>query len=505
MSFVKPDLNYVIRQSTLWIVGCLLLLVQAVQITSAESGYMKTSDGQSIYYEVAGSGTPLLLIHGGDCVKCYSGSSYSASTFKASASWDAQFNEFAKTFKVIRFDIRGFGKSSKVKPHPIDSWKWGSKADRTTVDAVELMNYLKVTKAHVVGLSIGSAIAAQLAVYYPKMVDRLVLASPWNGRTFHFTSKEASSLNLFLSKTSLILGSTDSPAKDEADYAKKTFSYSPTRTSIKGGHFCNSDSPSDFNKSVLSFLPKSTSIPAMTGGPTTVTVFPGPQSGYWQTSKATAISTAKQQNKLILLVAGRDSCGNTNAMKKIIETEIGWLWNSFILWYSNVDSSTEWQTYASGITGSFSLPLIAAINPNSSEQYLDRSTGVQSQSEFVSRLKKHIANPTATPPTLTLKEKVEKLFDVMEPVLEIPHQTTQVSGSGNSMAYYRIYYSSDMLYVSASNTSLYYAEYIGNKWNYTLLTNTIEEANNKFCEGKCWNSTAPYTPPKTPVSSGCVR
>ena len=75
MSFVKPVLNNVIRQSTLWVVGCLLLLVQAVQITSAANGYMKTSDGQSIYYEVAGSGTPLLLIHGGDCVKCYSGSS----------------------------------------------------------------------------------------------------------------------------------------------------------------------------------------------------------------------------------------------------------------------------------------------------------------------------------------------------------------------------------------------------------------------------------------------
>jgi len=246
----------------------MLLLVQTAQISIAATGYMSTTDGKSIYYEVAGTGSPLLLIHGGDCVGQCS-ATYSASTFKASASWDAQFSEFAKTFKVIRFDVRGFGKSSKVTPHPIDSWGWWGKADRTTVDVAELMNHLNVTKAHVVGLSIGSGIAAQLAVYYPQLVDKLVLVSPWIDHTFTFTSKEVSSLNVILSKTLLILGRSDGYAISEADYAKNVLNYNPTRTLLTGGHFCNSDSPTDFNKTVLNFLPTSSSGTGTLGAPAT--------------------------------------------------------------------------------------------------------------------------------------------------------------------------------------------------------------------------------------------
>jgi alpha/beta superfamily hydrolase len=245
-----------------------LFFIQTVQIATAATGYMTTTDGKSIYYEVAGTGTPLLLIHGGDCVGQCS-ANYSASVFKASASWDAQFSEFAKTFKVIRFDVRGFGKSSKVTPHPIDSWGWWGKADRTTVDVVELMSYLNITKAHVVGLSIGSGIASQLAVYYPQLVDKLILVSPWIDHTFTFTSKEASSLNAVLSKTLLILGRSDYYAISEADYAKTEFNYNPTRTLLTGGHFCNSDSPADFNKTVLNFLPTGSSGTVPTGAPAT--------------------------------------------------------------------------------------------------------------------------------------------------------------------------------------------------------------------------------------------
>ncbi len=257
MLFIKFSKNSIYLRWLISLISYLLLLL-SWQSIYAETGYMNTTDGKTIYYEVVGSGSPLVMIHGGDCSYC--ASQYSASTFKASASWDSQMDDFTKKFKVIRFDIRGFGQSSKVTPHPIDSWSWG-KADRTTLDVVELMNYLGISKADILGLSIGSGIAAQLAVYYPQMVDRLVLASPWFEHSFTFTYKEeADILKGFLDRTLLILGSKDEYAITEADNAVKKFSYAPNRILINTpdatwAHFCNSENPSAFNQAVLNFLP----------------------------------------------------------------------------------------------------------------------------------------------------------------------------------------------------------------------------------------------------------
>ena len=52
--------------------------------------------GARLYYEVKGSGHPLVLLHAGiaDC-----------------RMWDDQFSTFAERFRTIRFDLRGFGRS----------------------------------------------------------------------------------------------------------------------------------------------------------------------------------------------------------------------------------------------------------------------------------------------------------------------------------------------------------------------------------------------------------
>lgn len=71
----------------------------------------------------------------------------------------------------------------------------------------------------------------------------------------------------------------------------------------------------------------------------------------------------------------------------------------YIPWYCNVDNSTEWYTYASGL-GSFTLPLISIIDPADSNNYLDRTTGVQYANAFYERLQSHInVNPPILPPT----------------------------------------------------------------------------------------------------------
>ena len=61
----------------------------------AQSGIAEVN-GTRIYYEVAGTGHPLVLIHGGAV---------------DSRAFDDQFAEFAKHYRVVRYDLRGTGKS----------------------------------------------------------------------------------------------------------------------------------------------------------------------------------------------------------------------------------------------------------------------------------------------------------------------------------------------------------------------------------------------------------
>jgi pimeloyl-ACP methyl ester carboxylesterase len=108
--------------------------------------------GTRLFYEVKGTGQPVVLIHGGqlDC-----------------RMWDDQFAVFARQFRVIRYDVRGFGGS--FRPDALYS---------DAEDLAGLLDYLKVSKAHVVGLSLGGRIAIDFAVSHPARVSSLTLAGP---------------------------------------------------------------------------------------------------------------------------------------------------------------------------------------------------------------------------------------------------------------------------------------------------------------------------------------
>jgi hypothetical protein len=112
----------------------------------------------------------------------------------------------------------------------------------------------------------------------------------------------------------------------------------------------------------------------------------------WQASRAQAVEAARNSGKLILLLAGRDTCGNCQYMKNTacespsVRSVID---ANYVAWYCLVDSSTEWYAYASGL-GTFTLPLICVIDPADSMAYLDRSTNIQDASYFRDRLKVHL-------------------------------------------------------------------------------------------------------------------
>src|SRR6266436_3819505 len=108
-------------------------------------------NGTSLYYEVAGEGHPLVLNHGG---------------LVDNHLWDDQFDEFARHFKVIRYDIRGFGDSGMLK-NGMDPYSMER-------DLHSLLQFLGIEKTYVLGLSLGGTLAIDFTLQYPGMVDALI-------------------------------------------------------------------------------------------------------------------------------------------------------------------------------------------------------------------------------------------------------------------------------------------------------------------------------------------
>ena len=115
-------------------------------------------NGINICYEIHGDGYPVILVHGWGCTK---------------DEWFVHIDALAKLFKLITFDNRGAGKSDKPNtPYTMDMY-----AD----DINGLLEFLKIEKAHVIGLSLGGMIVQNFILKYPERVNKLVLINTWPG------------------------------------------------------------------------------------------------------------------------------------------------------------------------------------------------------------------------------------------------------------------------------------------------------------------------------------
>jgi pimeloyl-ACP methyl ester carboxylesterase len=213
---------------------------------AATTGTVLMSDGAEILYQMAGDGEPLILIHGLE--------TDGQGDFKGMDAWDPQFSAFSQQYKTIRFDIRGFGDSTLVGDPPVDGFSWTGGGHRTTADVAALMAELGLETAHIAGISLGSAVAAQMAVFYPEKVDKLILVSPWD-RTFPDSESRLSEMEAVSHKTALI-GGEDDPGFDSAVAAVRARGYTPfLEERIAGAGACpNADRPEAFNTTVLDFL-----------------------------------------------------------------------------------------------------------------------------------------------------------------------------------------------------------------------------------------------------------
>ena len=129
-------------------------LVRAVGQRSASRGRPNmgfvTSDGCDLYYEEAGEGAPILLIHPAGAT---------AST------WGAATDELARIGRVITYDRRGYARSGGEPARSISTH---------TADAAAILEYLRAPPAVVVGTSAGATIAVDLAVRRPELVRTVV-------------------------------------------------------------------------------------------------------------------------------------------------------------------------------------------------------------------------------------------------------------------------------------------------------------------------------------------
>jgi len=113
-------------------------------------GYAEPGDGK-LYYEIEGKGEMLVLCHAG---------------FLDSRMWDAQWDAFTQHYRVLRFDMRGFGRSDPAT---------GPVSRRQ--DFYCLLQELGIERANVLGCSMGAEMAIDFTLEHPEMVKSLIIVS----------------------------------------------------------------------------------------------------------------------------------------------------------------------------------------------------------------------------------------------------------------------------------------------------------------------------------------
>ncbi|MCI4317937.1 MAG: alpha/beta hydrolase [Thermoplasmata archaeon] len=115
-----------------------------------ESGFAPVAGGK-LYYETNGTGHPVVLVHAGIVDR---------------RMWEREFDRFAKRYHVVRYDVRGFGRSERPTASYSDS-----------DDLEALLRHLEIDAVRLVGVSNGGRIALDFAVSHPGVVESQVLVA----------------------------------------------------------------------------------------------------------------------------------------------------------------------------------------------------------------------------------------------------------------------------------------------------------------------------------------
>lgn len=118
-----------------------------------DSGFVSIPHDGKIYYEAYGKGAPLILLHGHTLDR---------------RMWAKQIEAFAKHYRVITPDMRGYGRSSR---------QFEGLNTTHADDIIAFMDSLHIAKAHILGLSMGGFVAADMVCMYPERMLSCVMVS----------------------------------------------------------------------------------------------------------------------------------------------------------------------------------------------------------------------------------------------------------------------------------------------------------------------------------------
>jgi pimeloyl-ACP methyl ester carboxylesterase len=118
------------------------------------TGYAPVN-GLKMYYEVHGSGEPVVLLHG--------------AFMTITNNWTGWIDELAKTRKVIAVEMQGHGRTADIARDITD--------ENLADDVAALLDHLKIPRADLIGYSMGGAVAMQCAIRHPDKVRKVVVIS----------------------------------------------------------------------------------------------------------------------------------------------------------------------------------------------------------------------------------------------------------------------------------------------------------------------------------------
>jgi pimeloyl-ACP methyl ester carboxylesterase len=132
----------------------MLLPAAAAAQQKPTTGYAPVN-GLKMYYEVQGSGDPVVLLHG--------------AFMTITNNWTGWIDELSKTRKVIAVEMQGHGRTADI-PRDITS-------ENLADDVAALLDHLKIPRADLIGYSMGGAVAMQCAIRHPDKVRKVVVIS----------------------------------------------------------------------------------------------------------------------------------------------------------------------------------------------------------------------------------------------------------------------------------------------------------------------------------------
>lgn len=159
-------MNWSLKMETNAFVVAMTLTTLLVGVVLAQqkpvTGYAPVN-GLKMYYEIHGEGEPVVLLHGAFMTIP---ANWTAPWDNGTTNWIA---ELAKTRKVIAVEMQGHGRTADIDRD--------ISPENLADDVSELLNYLKIQKADIIGYSLGGGGAMQCAIRHPEKVRKVVILS----------------------------------------------------------------------------------------------------------------------------------------------------------------------------------------------------------------------------------------------------------------------------------------------------------------------------------------